>query len=338
MVARRAEEVFLEMAWEVGLLALLSTLIYPGIIFLVVIALFYKWVDRRFYAKLQNRYGPIYTGPRGILQPVADLIKLLAKEDIEPSAVDKQIFRAVPVLILTMPLTALFMIPITGTWALASFEGDLIFIIFLMTLIAILAFLGGWSSTNIFSTLGGMRAALQALGYEVPMAVSFMGPAILAGSLSVSKIVQWQASHGLWAIILNPLGFVIVMVAFLAELERIPFDIPEAETEIVAGWQTEFSGRKLALIRLALDLELVLASGLVTALFLGGPTGPIPIIPGIAWFMIKTLVLVLIFSNLRALFARFRIDQMVSGSWKFLVPLSILQIVMLELLLGWLSF
>jgi NADH-quinone oxidoreductase subunit H len=129
-----------------------------------------------------------------------------------------------------------------------------------------------------------------------------------------------------------------VIVAFLAELERIPFDIPEAETEIVAGWQTEFSGRKLALIRLALDLELVLASGLVTALFLGGPTGPIPIIPGIAWFMIKTLVLVLIFSNLRALFARFRIDQMVSGSWKYLVPLSILQIVMLELLLGWLSF
>jgi NADH-quinone oxidoreductase subunit H len=166
------------------------------------------------------------------------------------------------------------------------------------------------------------------------MAVSFIGPAIMAGSLSISKIVEWQSSTvGYWTILLNPLGFGIVIVAFLAELERIPFDIPEAETEIVAGWQTEFSGRKLALIRLAFDLELILASGLIAALYLGGPTGPIPLIPGIVWYLIKTLIVVLIFANLRALFARFRIDQMVSGSWKYLVPLVIVQIVILELLL-----
>ncbi len=323
------------MAWEVALYNLFSVLIYPGVVFLVALALIYQWVDRRFFAKLQNRYGPNYTGPIGILQPLADLMKLLAKEDIEPSAVDKHLFRAVPILILTLPLAALFMVPITESSALVSFEGDLIFIIFIMTLVAILAFLGGWGSTNMFSTLGGMRAALQTLGYEVPMAVSFIGPAILAGSLSISKIVEWQASQGFWTILLNPLGFGIVIVAFLAELERIPFDIPEAETEIVAGWQTEFSGRKLALIRLAFDLELVLASGLAAALFLGGPTGPIPSIPGVVWFIIKTLVIVLIIAYLRALFARFRIDQMVSGSWRYLVPLSILQIVILELLLGW---
>jgi len=322
------------MAWEIALYNLFSVLVYPGIVFLIVISLFYQWVDRRFFAKLQNRYGPLYTGPKGMLQPLADLIKLLAKEDIEPSAVDRPLFRAVPVLLLTLALTALFIVPVTGTIALVSFEGDLIFLIFIMSLVAILAFLGGWGSTNMFSTIGGMRAALQSLGYEVPMAISFIGPAIMAGSLSVSRIVQWQSSpSGYWAILLNPLGFGIVITAFLAELERIPFDIPEAETEIVAGWQTEFSGRKLALIRLAFDLELVLASGLTVALFLGGPTGPIPYIPGIVWFIIKTLIVVLIFSNLRALFARFRIDQMVSGSWKYLVPLSILQIVILELLL-----
>jgi NADH-quinone oxidoreductase subunit H len=323
------------MAWQVALFDLFSALIYPGIVFLIALALLYEWVDRRYFAKLQNRYGPIYTGPRGILQPLADLIKLLAKEDIEPSAVDRPIFRAVPIMILTLPLTALFMIPITGTSALVSFEGDLIFIVFVMTLVAVLAFLGGWGSTNMFSTLGGMRAALQTLGYEVPMAISFMGPAIMAGSLSISKIVQWQSSQGLWAILFNPIGFGIVIAASLAELERIPFDIPEAETEIVAGWQTEFSGRKLALIRLALDIELVLASGLITALFLGGPTGPIPFVPGIIWFIIKTLIIVLILANLRALFARFRIDQMVSGSWKYLVPLSIFQIAILELVLEW---
>lgn len=308
-------------------------LVFPGLIFLLALAWFYEWLDRRFFARLQNRYGPIYTGSHGLLQPLADFVKLLAKEDIEPAAVDKPIFRGVPVLILTLPLTALFLIPISGVKAFVHFEGDLIFIIFIMSLLAILAFLGGWSSTNRFSTLGGLRAAMQLLGYEVPLAIVLIGPAIAARSLSITRIVEWQAANGLWIIALTPIGFGIAIIAMLAELEKVPFDIPVAETEIVAGWQTEFSGRKLALMRLALDLELVLAAGLISALFLGGPSGPIPVIPGIVWFLIKATCIVLILSNLRALFARFRIDQMVSGSWKFLVPLAILQIVILQLLL-----
>ena len=308
-------------------------LVFPGLIFLLALAWFYEWLDRRFFARLQNRYGPIYTGWHGLLQPLADFVKLLAKEDIEPAAVDKPIFRGVPVLILTLPLTALFLIPISGVKAFVHFEGDLIFIIFIMSLLAILAFLGGWSSTNRFSTLGGLRAAMQLLGYEVPLAIVLIGPAIAARSLSITRIVEWQAANGLWIIALTPIGFGIAIIAMLAELEKVPFDIPVAETEIVAGWQTEFSGRKLALMRLALDLELVLAAGLISALFLGGPSGPTPVIPGIVWFLIKATCIVLILSNLRALFARFRIDQMVSGSWKFLVPLAILQIVILQLLL-----
>ncbi|MGQ9542737.1 MAG: complex I subunit 1/NuoH family protein [Candidatus Bathyarchaeia archaeon] len=321
------------MTWESALSNLFNILVYPGFIFFIALSLFYQWVDRRFYARVQNRFGPIYTGPAGILQPLADFIKLLSKEDIEPMAADKHIFRAVPIMILALPLTAVLILPVMGAQSIIHFEGDLIFIIFIMTLVAMLAFLGGWASTNMFSTLGGVRAALQTLGYEVPMAISFMGPAILAKSLSISKIVMWQYTSGVWAVLLNPIGFGIVIVAFLAELERIPFDIPEAETEIVAGWQTEFSGRKLALIRLAFDLELVLSSGLAAALFLGGPTGPI--LPGVFWFIIKTLILVLIISGLRALFARFRIDQMVSGCWRYLVPLSIIQIIILEFTLGW---
>jgi len=312
---------------------LLGLLIYPGLMFLLALAWFYEWLDRRFFARLQNRYGPIYTGSHGLLQPLADFIKLLAKEDIEPAAVDRPLFRGVPILVLTLPLTVLFLIPISGVSAFINFEGDLIFTIFIMSLLAILAFLGGWSSTNRFSTLGGLRAAMQTLGYEVPLAIVLIGPALVARSLSISRIVEWQASNGLWIVVLTPIGFGIAVLAMLAELEKVPFDIPEAETEIVAGWQTEFSGRKLALMRLALDLELVLAAGLISALFLGGPSGPIPFIPDIVWFMIKTTFVVLILTNLRALFARFRIDQMVSGSWKYLVPLAVLQILILQLLL-----
>jgi len=312
---------------------LFGLLVYPGLIFLLALAWFYEWLDRRFFARLQNRYGPIYTGSHGLLQPLADFIKLLAKEDVEPAAVDKPLFRCVPILLLTLPLTVLFLIPISGVSAFAHFEGDLIFTLFVMSLLAILAFLGGWSSSNRFSTLGGLRAAMQTLGYEVPLAIVLIGPALVARSLSITRIVEWQASHGLWIVALTPIGFGIAVVAMLAELEKIPFDIPEAETEIVAGWQTEFSGRKLALMRLALDLELVLAAGLITALFLGGPSGPIPFIPNIMWFLIKATFVVLILTNLRALFARFRIDQMVSGSWKYLVPLAILQILIVQLLL-----
>jgi NADH-quinone oxidoreductase subunit H len=312
---------------------IIGLLIFPGLAFLLALAWFYEWLDRRFFARLQNRYGPLYTGSHGLLQPLADFIKLLAKEDIEPTAVDKPLFRGVPILILALPLTALFLIPMSGVNAFVHFEGDLIFTIFIMSLLAIMAFLGGWSSTNRFSTLGGLRAAMQTLGYEVPLAIVLIGPAIVARSLSITKIVEWQVVNGIWMIALAPIGFGITILATLAELEKVPFDIPGAETEIVAGWQTEFSGRKLALMRLALDIELVLAAGLTTALFLGGPSGPIALIPSVVWFLIKSTVVVLILSNLRALFARFKIDQMISGSWKYLVPLAILQIVILQLLL-----
>ncbi len=309
---------------------ILGLLVFPGLAFLITLAWFYEWLDRRFFARLQNRYGPIYTGLHGLLQPLADFIKLLAKEDIEPEAVDKPLFRSVPILILTLPLTSLFLIPINGVKAFVHFEGDLIFTLFIVHLMSTLAFLGGWSSTNTFSIVGGMRAAMQMLGSEVPLALVLVGPAIASGSLSITKIVDWQVTRGLWGVRLAPIGFSIAVLATLAGLEKVPFDSPKAETEIVAGWQTEFSGRKLALMRLGLNLELVLAAGLITSLFLGGPSGPVSLIPGVIWFLIKSTLIVLLLSTLRALFARFRIDQMVSGFWKYLVPLAILQIVILH--------
>lgn len=321
------------MTWPHDLTSIFSIIVYPGLAFLVLLSLFYEWVDRKFVARLQNRYGPLYTGPSGILQPFADIVKLLSKEDIEPKGVDHVLFRTVPILMLALPLLGLLVLPINSQTALIAFEGDLIFIIFLLTLVAALVFLAGYASANRFGTIGGLRGALQMLGYEVPLSVSLIGPAVMAGSLSISKIVQWQTRTGLWMILMQPVGFAISVLCFLAELEKVPFDIPEAETEIVAGWLTEYSGRKLALFRLASDVELVLACGLLTALYLGGPAAPTPWL-SIVWFLVKATAVLLVFSNLRALFARFRIDQMVSGCWKYLVPLASIQLIAVELMLG----
>jgi NADH-quinone oxidoreductase subunit H len=313
-----------------GMMALLKILLFPGFLFLIALALFYEWVDRKFFAKLQSRYGPLYTGPSGLLQPLADFVKLLSKENLTPIAADKFVFNFAPILLLSLPLLALFLVPITDLTALISFEGDLIFLMFLFTLIAVTVFIAGWSSVSRFSTIGGVRAGFQMLGYEIPLCLAMIGPAITAKSLSISKIAGWQASNTAWFLWLQPLGFAIFVLCLLAELEWIPFDIPEAETEIVAGWMTEFAGPKLALIRLGKDVELLLAASLMTSLFLGGPTS-LWMIPPIVFFLLKTTFAVILLTTLRALFARFRIDQMIAGAWKYLLPLAILQMILIQL-------
>ena len=311
----------------------LSVLIYPGFIFILALAFFYEWVDRKFVARLQNRYGPLYTGPGGILQPFADFIKLLAKEDITPRAADKTTFKVTPILMLTLALSTLFFIPTAYTTALSSFEGDLIFVAFLVSILVLITLIAAWSSTSTFSTVGGIRVVLQMLGFEIPMTLVMVGPAIVAKTLSITNIAQWQYVTGHYFALYQPIGLVVLVICLLAEIKKAPFDIPEAESELAAGWITEFSGRKLALIRLAADVELILAGALVTALFLGGPTGPFGI-PSVIFFLVKTTAVILVISNLRALFARFRIDQMLGGSWKYLIPLALLQIMLVTLGVG----
>ncbi|RLG99614.1 NADH-quinone oxidoreductase subunit H [Candidatus Bathyarchaeota archaeon] len=306
---------------------------YPGALFLIFLAFLYEWVDRKFLARVQNRYGPLYTGPSGILQPFADFLKLLSKEDIMPAAADRLLFNLTPIAYSTLPLVALLVIPIDGGEAVLAFDGDLIFVMFLLTLIVITVFLAGLGSMSRFSIIGGVRAALQMLGYEIPMGLAVIGPAVAAGSLSITDIVRWQSTGLRWLILLQPLGFAILVCCMLAELEYVPFDIPEAETEIVAGWRTEFSGRKLALIRLGKDLEVVLASALLASLYLGGAQ-PLYSLPGSITFLIKTVLVVLLFTFLRGVFARFRIDQMVSGMWRYMVPLAILQVMLVEFGVG----
>jgi NADH-quinone oxidoreductase subunit H len=315
------------------IMPLLEILLFPGFLFLIALAFFYEWVDRKVFARLQSRYGPLYTGPSGLLQPLVDFLKLLSKEDILPQAADKLMFSSAPVFLLSLPLGALFLIPMSDSRAIIGFEGDLIFLMFLFTLIAVTVFIAGWSSVSRFSTVGSIRAGFQMLGYEIPMCLVMVGPAITAKTLSISQIVEWQVSNTAWFIWLQPLGFALFVLCLLAELEWVPFDIPEAETEIVAGWMTEFGGPKLALIRLGKDVELLLAASLIASLFLGGPNS-LWIIPPIVFFLIKTTLVVMILTTIRALFARFRIDQMIAGAWKYLLPLSILQMILVQLGLG----
>jgi len=308
--------------------ALIQIFIFPGFLFLFSLAFFTEWLDRKIVARFQNRYGPLHVGPKGILQPLADFIKLLSKEDITPLMADKVPFNLMPVLLLALAITPLFCIPVIGSEALISFEGDLIVIMFIMSLIALLAFVGGWASTSRFSSIGGIRAGLQMFAYEIPMNLAMIGPAVSARSLSISKIVDWQI-QGLWNLFLQPIGFAVLIICLMAHLQKVPFDIPEAESEIVTGWIVEFSGKKLAFIRLAKDFEFVLASALIVSLFLGGPYGPQYLSPII--YLVKFFLCVFILSNLRAAFARYRIDHLLTGAWKYLTPLALLQISLIKI-------
>lgn len=317
---------------------LLQVLIFPGLLFSIVLAFLYEWLDRKIYARLQNRVGPLYAGPAGILQPVADFIKLLAKEDIVPSAANKVIFNIAPIMALSLISTAVLLLPVTGVAGLISFDGDVILAMALMVLYVIVVFLAGFFSMNRFSTVGAERTVLQLLGYEIPMILSVMSVALSAGALSLAKIVE---NRNIW-FIFGPhiISFFVYLIAGQAELERVPFDIPEAEQEIVAGWLTEYSGKKLALFRLSRDIELLFVAGLATTLFLGGAgpvIGGIPSILQVAictvFFTLKMAGVLFLLSTIRALFARLRIDQMVDLSWKYLIPISLLQIFLVRLMI-----
>ncbi len=307
---------------------LIEIFLFPGLLFLFSLAFFTEWLDRKIVARFQNRYGPLYVGPKGILQPIADFIKLLSKEDITPRMADKVPLKLMPIFLLALSITPLYCIPVIGSEALISFEGDLIVIMFMMSLMALLVFIGGWASTNRFSTVGSIRAGLQMFAYEIPMNLAMIGPAVSTGSLSVSKIVECQTS-GFWNVFIQPLGFMVLIICLMAHLQRVPFDIPEAESEIVGGWIVEFSGKKLALIRLSNDFEFVLASSLIASLFLGGPYGPSYLSP--ITYLAKFFLCVFILSNLRAAFARYRIDHLLAGAWKYLTPLALLQICLIKI-------
>jgi len=301
-------------------------IVFPGLIFLVVYSLFCEWFDRKLYAKMQNRVGP------PIFQPFADFIKLMTKEDIIPKGVNPKIVNGIPIFALAAVATAFLYLPIFEDFTLFSFQGDLIVVLYLLTLPSLCLFLMGWYSKNPYGVVGATRTLTQVFSYEAAFLISLLGPALLAGTWRISEIVRFQSDPtglGYWVILAQPIGFVVAIISLQGKLERIPFDIPEAETEIVAGPLVDYTGRKIGFFRLIMDMEMVAGAGLISALFLGGFTNILgfPYTSFIV-FIVLTLIIVFLLSVIRTVFARLRIDQMATVFWKYLVGLSLIQLLL----------
>jgi len=292
-------------------------LIFPGFLFLAVYGLFLQWVDRKLAAVMQNRMGPPW------VQPYADFIKLLAKEVIVPDEADGPMFRVLPFFAMAAVMTALVSIPVWGG-ALYGFQGDLVVVIYLLTIPTVTFFMAGWSSCSPYATVGSMRVLTQLFAYEVPLMLSLIGPAILAGTWNITEIAAFFAANPAM-IPAQVLGFAAALIALQGKLERMPFDIPHAKNEIVGGQFTEYSGRLFGFFLLAVDMELVVGAALVNAVFLGGALG-FHGVAGIAVFLIKTLFITFLLALLKVLMARIRIEQMINFCWKYLAPVAMAQV------------
>lgn len=306
--------------------ALFNILIFPGLLFLFIFGFAAEYVDRKLCARLQNRRGPPW------FQPVADFIKLMSKEKVIPEEADAAVFRLMPVFALSASATAIIYIPIWRPQAIFHFNGDIIVVLYLLTIPTFCYFLGGWYSRSIFSMMGAIRALTQLFAYEVPLFLSILAAALLADTWSISEISVFYDKHlGYW--FCNLLGFGVALISLLGKLEKVPFDIPEAETEIVAGSFTEYSGGLLALMRQALNVEMVVAASLLAAIFLPFGQNLRP-----AWlfgfYLIQVFFIVALISFLRSLFARLRLDQMISFCWKYMAPAAFLQVLINLILKG----
>ncbi len=296
----------------------LSLLVFPGGLFLLVAGMIYEFVDRKLVARFQNRVGPRW------FQPLADIVKLLAKEEIVPEGVHRGLFIGLPIVGLASALTAALYVPMVGFAPAATYKGDLIIALYLLSVMTLCMGLAGANSASRFSLIGATRTLTQLFSYEAPFMLALLGPAIVAGTWQISGINQ-MAQDSLWFILSQPVGFLVALVGLMGKLELPPFDAPEAETEIVAGALTEYSGRGLALFRIGKDVELVIGLTLVAAFFMGGIANPFD-------FLWKTGLLLLVVAGLQSLFARLRIDQTVGLWWRAGALLGVFQL--LAIILG----
>ena len=295
---------------------------------LILAAGYVVYFERRGLALLQDRHGPNRCGPFGLLQPISDAVKLLTKEYFQPPFADKFLYNLAPRLVVFSVLVSFVVIPIAPgiSWA-ADFNIGLLFLLALSSLHAYGVFLGGWASQSKYSQLGSIRTIAQLISYELAMSISLFGVIILAGSFNIQKIVEAQSIP---YIIYQPLGFIIFMLAGIAETHRLPFDMPEAENELASGYNTEYGGMAFAMFFLGEYLGIVLIAALTSTLFLGGWHGPfVESFPwlGILWLGMKTFILVLCFIWMRASVPRTRYDQLMVLGWKYLLPLSLLNII-----------
>lgn len=291
---------------------LILLLIFPGGLFLMNVGLFYEYIDRKMVARYQNRVGPRW------FQPLADTIKLLAKEEIIPDGVHKGLFLSLPVIAITGALTAALYVPLFGFEAVFNFKGDLIVTMYLLSMITLCIGLAGANTVSRFTIIGATRALTQMFSYEAPFLLALLGPAIAAGTWNINEINVY-AGENIWLILAQPIGFIVAVVGLMGKLELPPFDSPEAETEIVAGALTEYSGRGLALFHIGKNVELVIGLTLIIVFYLGGVANPLE-------FVLKTAGLVLVVTALQAMFARLRIDQTVGLWWRIGALMALLQL------------
>ncbi len=298
---------------------LIALLFFPGGLCLMAGGMLYEWVDRKLLARFQNRIGPRW------FQPLADIVKLLSKEEVMPEGVNQFLFFMLPVMALAGALTAALYVPIAGFAPAYSFTGDLVVALYMLSLMTLCLGLAGANTVNRFSLIGATRTLTQLFSYEAPFLLALLGPALAAGTWQISAINQFAGGPRLWMMLTQPFGFLVALVGLMGKLELTPFDAPEAETEIVAGALTEYSGRGFALFRLGKNVELVIGLTLVAAFYLGGLANPLE-------FFLKTLGLLLVLAFLQSLFARLRIDQVVGLWWRIGALLALVNVLVAVIL------
>jgi NADH-quinone oxidoreductase subunit H len=280
------------------------------------------WIERRLLGIWQERFGPNRVGPGGILQSAADMIKIFTKEDWIPPFADRTVFVLTPAIVVGTALLSFAVIPIAPGFAVTDLNIGVLFVLAMSSLSAYSVILGGWASNSKFAFLGGMRATAQLLSYEVFMGLCLMGSVLLAGSFNLGDIVE--AQRDLWFVVPQFFGFVGFLIAGLAESHRAPFDMPEAETELVAGYHAEYSGMKFGMFFVGEYTTVILLSAMIVLLFFGGWHGPL--LPPALWFLLKMLVFMVLIFLIRATLPRLRFDQFLSFGWKVVLPLAVLNL------------
>lgn len=317
-------------AWAVELA---RTLLWGAFIvsFAAVNALFLVWLERKVSARIQLRRGPIYVGPMGLLQTLADAVKLLSKEIRTPRQSGRFLYLLAPVLVFAPVVVSFIVLPLGPGAILKDLNIGFLLIFAFSSIVFIGIFTGGWASNNKYAALGALRAVAQNISYEIPLLLSVMGVVLLTGSLRMTEIVG--AQKHLWFIVLQPVAFVIFVSSMLGETNRTPFDIPEAESELVAGFHTEYSGIQFAFFMLEEYTNVFIGAAVASTLFLGGWQGPF--VPGPLWFLIKTYGIVFIVMWIRWTFPRLRSDQLISFGWKVLIPFGLANILVTAFVISW---
>ena len=292
-------------------------------------ALFLIWMERKVAAHMQLRPGPMEVGPHGAIQTVADALKLMGKELITPDEVDKPIFWLAPIVVFLPVLLSFLVVPFSQTWIIRDMNVGIVLILAFSTLAVLAILMAGWASNNKYAVLGAIRSVAQNIAYEIPLLITVMSIILMVGSFKLSDIVAAQGQY--WYVLLQPLAFIIYITCATAETNRAPFDLPEAESELVAGFHTEYSGMRFALFFLAEYTNMFIVSAIATVLFLGGWHGPF--LPGVIWFLLKVYFVIFLIMWFRWTFPRVRFDQLITFAWKILIPLAFANLLITALVL-----